>query len=358
MCKTHGNMVLKNGPNQTAMNELKYKFKKIVNDETDRVNKLRETAPINESAQLFENLEIFRQRNKIDLRERQNELRRQQRAEIERTGVDPDAPARERQIELARRQEEHRRFRRAEMEAARNVWRQVHGLPVNNAIAVAVHAAVANVVEPANRGLQQFAADPQNVHTTEAVNQTKEIVAFIRKIPVPEDYRWHATKSSKTPFEIGMHCELSQRAAWQMMSQYAQDISIYDIEPGIYGKVLDSVWQYVKNSSDKDDLCKIIKRELEDNIGMCAQGNLSRICNVLAGYLEGVGSQESLSERLGRLLAPLAEIPDEMERIRKACEILKENRVPTNEWETWVEPLIDEMEDVFPLIKEQMIAAA
>jgi hypothetical protein len=78
----------------------------------------------------------------------------------------------------------------------------------------------------------------------------------------------------------------------------------------------------------------------------------------LAGYLEGVGSQESLSERLGRLLAPLAEIPDEMERIRKACEILKENRVPTNEWDTWVEPLIDEMEDVFPLIKEQMIAAA
>ena len=128
MCKTHGNMVLKNGPNQTAINELKYKFKKIVNDETERVNKLRETAPINESVQLFENLEIFRQRNKIDLRERTNELRRQQRAEIERTGVDPDAPARERQREIARQRDAEWRIRQAARLAAQNAWRQVHGL--------------------------------------------------------------------------------------------------------------------------------------------------------------------------------------------------------------------------------------
>ena len=353
ICKSHQSLINKNGPNQTALNELKYKLKKQIRDEEERVNTLRETATRQENTVLFENLQIFRQRKKIDFQENLNVLRRQQREEIARTGVDPDAPAKERQREEANR----RRIRQAARIAAQNAWREVHGIQVNNAIAGAVHVAVANAIQPANRDLQQFAADPQNVHTTETVNQTKEIVAFIRKIPVPEGYRWHAIESSKTPFEIGMECKLSQRAAWQMVSQYAQDTPIYDIEAGIYGKVLDSVWQYVKNSSDKEDLCKIIKRELEDNIGMCAQGNLSRICNVLAGYLEGVGAQESLSERLGRLLAPLVEIPDELERIRQACEILKENRVPHNEWETWTDPLIDELGDVFHLIKEQMIAA-
>jgi len=206
------------------------------------------------------------------------------------------------------------------------------------------------------RRLQEFAADRQNVHTTEAVNQTKQIVAIICKIPVPVDYKWHPANASKTPFEIGMECKLSQRAAWQMMSQYAQDTSIYDIEPGIYGKVLDSVWQYVKNSPDKDDLCKIIKGELEDNIGMCAQGNLSRICNVLAGYLEGVGPQEPLADRLGRLLGPLLQIADELERIRQACVILKENRVPPNEWITWVDPLLEDFSDMFDFVKEQILA--
>jgi hypothetical protein len=187
--------------------------------------------------------------------------------------------------------------------------------------------------------LHAFVNDRQNVHTSAAVKQTKEIVERIRKIPVPEGYRWHATESSKTPFEIGLECKLSQKAAWQMISQYAQDTAIYDIEPGIYGKVLDCVWQYIKNSPDKADLCVIIKSEMEDNIAMCAQGNLSRICNVLAGILEGVGSQESLSERLGRLFGPLMEIEDLRDRIARGINILQENHVPSDEWSAWMEPL-------------------
>jgi hypothetical protein len=184
--------------------------------------------------------------------------------------------------------------------------------------------------------------DPQNVHTTEAVVQTKEIVARIRLIPVPPEYRWHPLNCSKTPFEIGMFCQLSQRAAWQMISQYAQDTAIYDIEPGIYGKVLDSVWQYISTSSEKEELCKVIKQEMEDNIGMCAQGNLSRICNVLAGYMEGVGPQESVAEILGRLLPQLMLIEDVAERILSAFNILKDNKVPIEDWDAWVDPLNDE----------------
>jgi len=154
-----------------------------------------------------------------------------------------------------------------------------------------------------------------------------------------------------------LECNLSQKAAWQMMSQYAQDTSIYDIEVGIYGKVLDCVWQYVKASSDKEDLCRIIKRELEDNIGMCAQGNLSRICNVLAGYMDGIGSQESLSERLGRLLPPLMELEDVTERIRQALVILRDNHVPVGEWDTWMDPLIEDGDrGVYGIFRDALLA--
>ncbi len=127
-----------------------------------------------------------------------------------------------------------------------------------------------------------------------------------------------------------------------MISQYAQDTAIYDIEPGIYGKVLDSVWQYVSTSSEKEELCKVIKQEMEDNIGMCAQGNLSRICNVLAGYMEGVGPQESVAEILGRLLPQLMLIEDVAERILSAFNILKDNKVPIEDWDAWVDPLNDD----------------
>jgi hypothetical protein len=198
-------------------------------------------------------------------------------------------------------------------------------------------------------------ADPQNVHTTEAVRQTKEIVAHVRKIPVPEGYRWNTRIVSKTIGEIIAECELNAHAAAQMFNQYVSTVAVYEIEEGIYGKVLDSVWQYVKASPDKQDLCKILKNEMTDNIGMCAQGNLSRICNILAGYMEGVGAQESLSERLGRMLPPLMTIEDVSERIRQACVILAENKVPASEWDTWMEPILEEDHmEFYILVREQL----
>jgi hypothetical protein len=94
-----------------------------------------------------------------------------------------------------------------------------------------------------------------------------------------------------------------------------------------------------------------------DNVGMCAQGNLSRICNILAGYMEGVGAQESLSELLGRLLPPLMAIEDATERIRQACVILSENKVPQSEWDTWMEPFMEEeFTDFYTMIREQLVA--
>jgi hypothetical protein len=130
-----------------------------------------------------------------------------------------------------------------------------------------------------------------------------------------------------------------------MVSQYAQDTAIYDIEEGIYGKVLDSVWQYIKISPEKEELCRVLKQEMEDNIGMCAQGNLSRTCNILAGYMDGIGSQESVVEKLGRLLPPLLKIPVLWTRLHTAFQILREHNIPKDEWEAWTDPLLDDVID-------------
>lgn len=202
-------------------------------------------------------------------------------------------------------------------------------------------AAAGPAVRPVGGELAQFARDGQNVHTTQMVKQTKEIVDRILKIPVPDEYKW-STGSVKTPGEIMMDCKITQSAGWQLMSQYAQPVSIYDMGAGIYGKVLDSVWQYIKGSPDKADLCKILKQEMQDNIGMCAQGNLTRICNILAGYMEGVGSTESLAERLGRLMPGLMSVEDQKERVRQAVNLLKENGAPREEWADWIGALVDD----------------
>jgi len=338
-CGTHANSLQMHGPHTTACRELGYIHKKEIADMDDEFEAAQDNNILVEQNRRRVYL-ADRAIRKAEHRRSMVELKNQQRDQINLTGVDPDEDANNRKRER-RRQQQQRILQLRQQIQQDNLINNL------NAIGAAVR------IQP--RALAAFVADPQNVHTTEAVQQTKDIVDIIRKIPVPEDYRWHPTLSSKTPFEIGMECKLSQKAAWQMMSQYAQDTAIYEIEIGIYGKVLDSVWQYIKNSSDKEDLCRIIKHELEDNIGMCAQGNLSRICNVLAGYIEGIGPQESLAERLGRLLPPLMEIDDLIERIRQACMILRDNHVPPMEWDTWMEPLLEEDgQEIYGYIREEL----
>jgi hypothetical protein len=191
------------------------------------------------------------------------------------------------------------------------------------------------------RELAQFANDGQNVHTSVAVNQTKDMVTRILTIAVPEDYRWNMGVCSKTPGDIIVHCKLTPKGGWQMVAKYCQNEDIYDIGKGIYGRVLDGVWQYILNSPDKEDLYRILKQEMEDNIGMCAQGNLTRLCNILSGYMEGIGVQESPAEILGRKLPKLMEIDDECARLKAAFELFVELHIPEHQWVSWAEPLVD-----------------
>lgn len=236
-------------------------------------------------------------------------------AEIRTTGINPDERAYQHKIE----KKEQRRLRR-----------QQHILDMFN-----------NPKDEV-RELAKLANDKQNIHTQVVVEHTKQIIEKIRTTPVPDEYRWNTTTCSKTPADIILKCNLSPDAAWQMMSKYATSETIYDIEEGIYGKVLDAVWQYVLNSPEKDSLIAIVKAELEDNIGMCAQGNLSRICNILAGYMDGIAPSETPTEMLGRLMPKIMEIDDPTDRLTEANRILLESKLPISEWLNWTVALFDD----------------
>ena len=329
-CRIHFNTVQRYGPHQTEINEIKAKHKFI---KSQRINAfyVEHRIPLNEEAQF--QLAGLKQLLKDAKRDELEAAIERHRVERHRLGHDPDAPARERQHqEDLRRLQQRVQRRDLRVGDARVRLAAIREIVDNLGVGGAAD----------NRELARFTADPQNVHTTQMVKQTKKIVAKVREIPVPEDYRWNIHITSKTAGEIIAECKLSIHASCQMLTQYSHSTAIYDIEEGIYGKVLDSVWQFIKNSPDKEDLCRILKQEMEDNIGMCAQGNLTRLCNILAGYLDGVAPPESTADKMGRLLPPLMEIEDPLERIYKAFEIMKENHVPFEEWDNWVGPFIDD----------------
>jgi hypothetical protein len=345
-CAIHMKTLEQHGPHTTALNELKSRHKAAM-------RRLHATA---EEEQ--ENITDVNERNRHaeDTRHQANVLRieqtrevrllvRQFEDEIRETGIDPDAVARQRREALINQRREANRVRFEERFAQARLAeeRLMDQREANQLIDRFRNAAVENLARAQQQQgeLARFANDNQNVHTTAAVQQTKDIVNRILKIPVPEEYRWNMTECSKTPGEIILTCKLTPKGAWQMQAKYCQDEDIYEMGRGIYGKVLDGVWQYIVKSPDKNDLYAILKQEMEDNIGMCAQGNLTRLCNILAGYMEGVGAQESPAEVLGRKLPLLMEIENEEERLKQAFDLLTEMSIPQEQWLSWVEPLVD-----------------
>ena len=258
-------------------------------------------------------------------RRRQVEAVRQERYEMERAQI--SAVYMRRNGEVRRLEFEHP-FRVGNEEFDREYARMVARDLVPDALNYRLQG-IQNIIdrpEPPRRKkvgeLGKFSADLQNVHTTAAVNNTNTILDKILKIEVPADYKWNMETVSKTPGEVISECRLSIRAANTMMSKYTSSANVYNLGSGAYGRVLDCVWQYVRNSKDKTDLCAIFKVELEDNIGMCEQGNLSRLANVLSGYLDDVGCIGGHAEELGREFPKLWEIDDEDERVEEGNKIL------------------------------------
>lgn len=345
-CKIHVNSLEKFGPHKTARRELKFLQKaEIQRMEHQRFVQTLELRGL-ERHRLYDEFRYRLTALKIQHQRAMELLIYEQEDHVRNTGINPDAEAERIQQENAnRRRERQRQLEADNAEHVRNAnLRAQQHQNLNNIQAEYIEINV--VAQQPNRELANFVRDNQNVHTTVAVNQTKEMVNKILNIQVPQEYRWNMNICSKTPGEIITTCKLTPKAAWQMSAKYCQDEDIYDLGKGIYGKVLDGVWQYASQSESKEDICRSLKQEMEDNIGMCAQGNLSRLCNILAGYMEGIGSQESYSEILQRKIPKLMEVENLQHRIVQAYAIFIETGTPEKEWDTWLDPLVEAEDDV------------
>jgi hypothetical protein len=322
-CGTHVATLNKVGPNQIRRDELKYSHTRLSNTIYSNFNELFRGAQV-------DMLEYERQTRIRDGAIREQEIRYQlELHNLEETitreteangGINADRPF----IERAR---ERRRIRQ---DAMRERWR------LRNE---GWRQGIQQAAPAAGGALAQLAHDRQNVHTSVVVQKVKEMIQKVIQIPVPPEYQ---TETLKTSGEIILECGLSKQAAWQMMAKYCSDEDVYELGYGIYARVLNSVWQYIKASPDSADLKQILKTEMQDNIGMCAQGNLSRLCNILSGYMEGlVVDAKSKNELIGERLAQLVDIDNVDERTALGRRVLEEHDVPVEEHAIWLEPLID-----------------
>lgn len=312
-CKIHQRWLVFHGPNTSRRRELKF-----IHDKN--IGIIFSTRNIADRQTYDANIRLERIRYQTALHDLETIIA-QETAALGRNADQEAIEARNRRIrELRRRWDERHQQRLIE---------RANRMNAN----VAQNPQVQN-----EQNLGNLAQDRQNIHTAIVVQKVKDMVQIITQIYVPPEYE---TETLKTPGEIILECDLTKKAAWQMMAKYCEDADIYDLGVGIYPRILNCVWQYIKQSEHREDLKKIVKSEMQDNIGMCQQGNLSRLCNILSGYLDGLNAHvQSPKEILGDRLADLLRRePEDM--YQEARAILQEMNFPEEEWDDWLQPFMD-----------------
>lgn len=183
--------------------------------------------------------------------------------------------------------------------------------------------------------LAAFAADNQSVHRSSVQNATQRSVLALLARPL--------IAGQDTLPEI---IEAFQGVRWR--GERAQERTVMELTNDYfnteafslrYGDVVDHVWAYIREHVHKKDLVLRLAQETAEGIGMCSNGKMARLVNVLQGYDETL-EMEKPKELFQAAISLLMNRPLE-ERESAARSLFTEYNIPEAEHAAWLEPLLE-----------------
>ncbi len=188
--------------------------------------------------------------------------------------------------------------------------------------------------------LRAFAVDPQSVHRSSVQNATHKAVVELLSRPAPP------ADQDTLPEIVGIFNtsatlrwpgpDVRETAITELTDNYF-NMSAFSIP---YSSVLDFIWAFICGHTEKNELTQRLVEELYEGIGMCSNGKMARLINVLQGYdesLESAAPRELFQQRIAELMSKLP-----AERVAAAQALFIEFRIPDTEQEAWLAPLRDD----------------
>jgi hypothetical protein len=195
--------------------------------------------------------------------------------------------------------------------------------------------------------LAAFVADPQNVHTGVVSNQTHEGMKKLLAQPL------HSRQSEVTRNFVEVllarmvelkrcHVRDVTRITADFEHWYTTETcrTMHDM---LYRRVFDGLAQTIHKVEDKATRRELYIRlfeEMRDSLGMCCDGHITRLINVMAGFDEAFAPEKSQAEKLQDLFAGLAAKEcGLLEKVAEGLRGLRKLKVPEDEWEPWIDAL-------------------
>ena len=197
---------------------------------------------------------------------------------------------------------------------------------------------------PVLQGLARFTNDRQNVHTPEANKLVADANAELAKAEAIEGSlkliharfieRGFGTPKQRNEVNRDMK-------KWYTEPRVMAAVGVMQVNDFAYKHLLDKVWGLIQKSKHKDDLEQRLWEEALDSLGMCTQGHMTRLANVLQGFEEAVEAPKveiPKGERLQAAMAQIAELPQN-ERESAARRVFAELEIPEERQGSWLEAL-------------------
>ena len=194
---------------------------------------------------------------------------------------------------------------------------------------------------PATPELAVLARDGQNVHTSVVVEQTNK--GLEKLLDASKDGR-----VMRAPEWFAARWLLRSYGGWNVVQRVVTDMSQWygrsyckEANDFLYRRVLDGLYITIQKVEDQEMRLELYKRAFEEcyeSVGMCCEGHISRLCNVLVGFDETFAPPVPFGELLQTKMAAIAGLDvDTEEKIRQATAFFNEFAVPEPDRAAWLE---------------------
>jgi hypothetical protein len=185
--------------------------------------------------------------------------------------------------------------------------------------------------------LGKIANDGQSVHTIAVTKTTNEGIFILENQEVPQRQRtlyeieqaWIPRFSSERIGSI-----LKDMKDWGSKKQ------VMDKSKNLYKSVLRGLWAKIMSFNDelKSELVRRLFEECSEAVGMCADGHVGRLVNVLVGFDEQFKNNISKKEYFQNSMAMIAksDVPLAF-KIDQAKKLMDDEEIPQEERDAWLE---------------------
>ncbi len=191
--------------------------------------------------------------------------------------------------------------------------------------------------------LKAFAKDQQSIHRSSVQDETKKSVEMLLTRPIPHD--------QQTLEEI-IHLFVEPKNFYwkkeedcvKAIDEITKDYHSAESFGYKFADVCDRVWMFIKEENKKDPTNHLNLRlacETLEGIGMCANGKIVRLINILKGFDTSLDVPQKSREYFQCKMSIVRKLPKE-KRKEETMQLFEIFEIPESEQEVWLNAVMDD----------------